>query len=219
MSLLPVPGYLMLALLWSIYCAVHSALISVTITRWFEKKLGTGYRYYRLFFNSFSLATLVPLILYSYSERWQGAALFSWEGYWRVVRYALITVAALLAVAGARHYSMLQFLGIRQIREGRRRGAMTESGNIETNGVLGLVRHPWYTAVFVLLWANNLNMAAITVNTVLSTYLVIGTFLEEKKLVRQFGDEYRRYQDKVSMFLPLKWLAARFQAAHEIRSR
>jgi protein-S-isoprenylcysteine O-methyltransferase Ste14 len=35
---------------------------------------------------------------------------------------------------------------------------------------------------------------------------VIGTLLEERKLVLEFGDKYKEYQRQVSMFIPLKWL-------------
>jgi len=84
---------------------------------------------------------------------------------------------------------------------------MTESGVFDSSGVLGVVRHPWYVAVFILLlWAKDLNLTGITINLVLSAYLVIGTLLEERKLVLEFGDKYRRYQQQVSMFFPLKWL-------------
>jgi hypothetical protein len=44
---------------------------------------------------------------------------------------------------------------------------------------------------------------------VLSAYLVVGTLLEERKLVIEFGEESRRYQSRVSMFIPVKWLTAR----------
>jgi protein-S-isoprenylcysteine O-methyltransferase Ste14 len=36
--------------------------------------------------------------------------------------------------------------------------------------------------------------------------LIIGAFLEEKKLVREFGEGYRAYQARVSMFLPYQWV-------------
>ena len=72
-----------------------------------------------------------------------------------------------------------------------------------------MVRHPWYVAVFLLIWAGDQNAAAITVNLVLSAYLIVGTLLEERKLVIEFGEKYRSYQDRVSMFVPLKWLTAR----------
>jgi len=71
------------------------------------------------------------------------------------------------------------------------------------------MRHPWYVAVFILLWASDQNRTGIIINLILSAYLVIGTLLEERKLVLEFGDCYRQYQDKVSMFIPVKWVKAK----------
>jgi protein-S-isoprenylcysteine O-methyltransferase Ste14 len=198
----------LLAALWTAYGAAHSALISLTATRLFRKALGSGYRFYRLGFNTFSAFTLVLLILYSRSPRFHGETVFAWSGHWRILRYTLIAVGAALVISGARHYDMRQFLGIRQIRSHASIG-MTQSGHFDRTGILGLVRHPWYTAVFILLWTGDQNAAAITINLVLSAYLVIGTILEERKLVLEFGDEYRRYQKEVSMFIPFGWLNAR----------
>jgi methanethiol S-methyltransferase len=200
--------YLKLALLWAAYCAVHSALISVRATDYFKHMLGTRYCFYRLFFNAFSLITLIPLFLYSRAPRFQGPPLFSWIGYWQIVQYALIGTAVVLLFTGARHYSMSQFLGLQQIRSNRSTGGLTKSGELDITGVLGVTRHPWYLAVFILLWTKDQNIGSIIINTVLSAYLVIGTLLEERKLVLEFGDKYREYQRKVSMFIPLKWLNA-----------
>jgi methanethiol S-methyltransferase len=199
-------GCLELALLWSAYCVVHSSLISIRATSFFQRALGTGYPFYRLFFNIFSLSTLIPLILYSKSPRFQGSILFAWSGNWRIVRYSLVLMAVVLIISGARHYNMSQFIGLQQIRSKRTPGALTQSGDFDITGVLRIVRHPWYVAVFLLIWASDLNVGTIIVNIVLSAYLVIGTLLEERKLVLEFGDKYREYQAKVSMFIPLKWL-------------
>ena len=121
----------------------------------------------------------------------------------------MIALAAILVLTSLRHYSMLQFLGIQQIFGKKSGEAMTESGELDSSGVLGVVRHPWYLAVFILLWASDLNLAEIIINMILSAYLVIGTFLEERKLVLEFGDKYRVYQRQVSMFIPLKWLGSK----------
>jgi protein-S-isoprenylcysteine O-methyltransferase Ste14 len=204
-----VSDYLVLALLWTVYCVVHSALISISVTNWFRTVLADYYRFYRLSFNIFSIIVLIPLVLFSHEARFDSEPLFAWSGHWRILRYCLVGLAAVLFVAGARHYSMLQFLGIQQIRRDSARHAMTGSGDFDATGVLGLVRHPWYVAVFVLIWTGDLNGAAITVNLVLSAYLIVGTLLEECKLAAEFGEEYRRYQRCVSMFIPLKWLTAR----------
>jgi len=198
--------HLWLAILWAAYCVVHSALISISATNFFMKALGKGYRFYRLAFNIFSIAGLAALVVYSRSPRFQGDPVFAWTGPWRILMYCLIALAFALVIAGARHYSMSQFLGIRQVLENKVSGGMADSGDFEKTGVLGLVRHPWYVAVFILLWASDTNAAGIVINLVLSAYLVIGTLLEERKLVLEFGDRYKRYQEEVSMFIPIKWL-------------
>jgi protein-S-isoprenylcysteine O-methyltransferase Ste14 len=104
---------------------------------------------------------------------------------------------------------MFQFVGIQQILKGRSGGAMTESGEFDSSGVLGIVRHPWYLAVFILLWARDFNLAGFTINVILSAYLLIGTLLEERKLVLEFGEKYKAFQRQVPMLIPLKWLRSR----------
>ncbi len=199
--------YLWLALLWILYCVVHSALISYTVSDYFRRVLGNGFRFYRLCFNLFSIITLVLLVLYSSSFR--TLPLFSWRGYGRILQLVLIAFAVVLLIAGARRYSLRGFLGLQQISDGRATGAMADSVHFERTGVFGVIRHPWYAAVFVLLWTRDMDISTVIVNLILSGYLLIGTYLEERKLVREFGVEYRRYQDDVSMLFPFKWISTR----------
>jgi methanethiol S-methyltransferase len=206
--------HLVLALLWSAYCAIHSALISTRVTNYLKRVIGTRYAFYRLFFNVFSLVTLVPLVIYSRPLYHRDPMLFEWSGNWRILQFSMMVLAALLIISGARHYSMSQFLGFRQIRSHSSHAAMTDTGDVDTTGVLGITRHPWYVAVFLLLWASDLNVGTIIVNLVLSVYLVIGTLLEERKLVMDFGDRYRDYQRNVSMFVPVRWPQFKTKADH-----
>jgi protein-S-isoprenylcysteine O-methyltransferase Ste14 len=37
---------------------------------------------------------------------------------------------------------------------------------------------------------------------VISIYFIIGSILEERKLVSEFGERYREYQQTVSMLIP-----------------
>ena len=195
--------YLLLALAWTAYCTLHSAMISETATGFLKRRLGDSFRFYRLFFNAIAVVTLIPVLWYSHSLG--GETVFRWEGVWLVPKYFLLACGILLAAAGGRHYSFGQFTGISQLR-GKSAGGLATGGGIDSSGVLGLVRHPWYTAVLLLLWTGDLDMAALTGNSVLTVYIVAGTLLEERKLVHEFGDAYRSYQGRVSMFVPLKWL-------------
>jgi protein-S-isoprenylcysteine O-methyltransferase Ste14 len=202
----PLMEHFFLALVWTTYCALHSAMISETATAFLRRRLGEAFRFYRLFFNLVAIALLVPVLAYSLSLR--GQPVLRWVGFWEAARYALVAVGLLLFWAGGRHYSLRRFLGISQLR-GRSSRGLAAGGGIDSTGVLGLIRHPWYTGVVLLLWARDLDAAGLVVSGVLTAYTVVGTLLEERKLVHEFGDGYRAYQERVSMFVPLKWLRYR----------
>jgi protein-S-isoprenylcysteine O-methyltransferase Ste14 len=190
--------------LWAAYCALHSAMISPPVTDALKRGLGDAFRYYRLFFNAVAVSTLVPLVLWSTSIR--GEPFFRWDGALRPFRYALLASGLALFVAGGRHYSLARFLGISQLR-GASSGSLAAGGRIDSSGILGLVRHPWYTGVLLLIWAQDLDLARLVVNAVLTAYIFVGTRLEERKLVREFGEAYVAYRRRVSTFIPLKWLS------------
>jgi protein-S-isoprenylcysteine O-methyltransferase Ste14 len=202
-------NYLVLAALWIMWCALHSGMIWVTVTNYLKRRLGSRYRFYRLFFNVVAILTLIPVILYGRSLH--APVVFRWQGTLIVFQVLLLTGGLLLFIVGARNYDMLQFLGLRQISTGASHGALTATGRLHTTGVLGILRHPWYLGAMMLIWAGDFDVATLIGNIILTIYLVVGTVLEERKLVFEFGEDYRRYQKQVSMLLPIKFLASRIR--------
>ena len=199
--------YLFPALLWILWCTLHSTLIATRVTDYMKNKLGDWFRFYRLFYNTVSLATLVPLVYYSISIRQE--PVFRWEGHLVIVKYLLLATSIYLFIAGGRHYSMSQFLGIRQIKTGRANHTLSEYDTFNPSGILGAIRHPWYTGGIIAVWAGDISPSTFLINIIISAYFVIGTILEERKLLLEFGERYREYQKNVSMFIPYKWLKSK----------
>ena len=195
--------YILLAIIWISYCTLHSAMITPRFTNFLKKKLGYSFKYYRLFYNFVALVLLIPVVFYTYSIR--QTPFFMWEGYLLPVRFLLLAAGLFLFYAGARQYDMSTFLGLKQINESITHNLINKSGQLNSSGILGVVRHPFYAATFPLIWATNLDVTFLIVNCILSIYVIIGTLLEEQKLVQEFGDEYRVYQRRVSMLFPMKW--------------
>jgi methanethiol S-methyltransferase len=196
--------FLILIALWTAFCFLHSFMITPVFTDFLKNKTGIYYRYYRLFYNIFSILLLAPVLIYSYYI--QEKPFFTWHGYLLPVRYLLLLCGLWIFYAGSRHYNMRTFLGINQIHAGVNHGLINTSGTIEKGGIMGVVRHPFYSGSFLLIWAGNLDTTRLIINIILSLYLVAGTVLEEQKLLTEFGDAYRDYQDEVSMLFPWKWI-------------
>ncbi len=173
-----------------------------------KEKLKESYRFYRLFYNVVSVITLIPILFYTVSISEE--PFFQWTGYLKIVQVSFFAVALMIILFAAKKYDLLQTIGIRQIISGKSHRVLSKSGTIKDTGILGIIRHPFYLAVLILLWAGDLSKTTLIVNIILSGYLIIGTLLEERKLEIEFGKEYTEYKKRVSMMFPSKWLKKKF---------
>ncbi len=203
--------YLCAVLAWILWCGLHSALISITVTDFAKEKLGGSFRFYRLFYNGVSIATLIPVVSYSHMIR--QTPVFRWEGPLVMVQGFLLLVSVYLFLAGGRHYSWAQFWGFSQIRAGLAGLSLAENRAFVVSGVHRIIRHPWYLGGIMIVWVQDLSVLTILTNMIICVYFMIGAILEERKLVREFGGKYREYQQAVSMLIPWRWLKARIAKA------
>jgi protein-S-isoprenylcysteine O-methyltransferase Ste14 len=191
----------LLAICWIAYFALHSALASLTIKR----KVATAWPglmpWYRLGFNLLSSLLILPILWLSWLDpgpslwRWQGAAAWLANG---------LAIAALLGFwLSLKHYDMQEFLGLRQLRHKVRK--IEDQEHLRISPFHRFVRHPWYFFGLVLLWTRDMSATTLLTSVLVTLYFVIGSRMEERKLLVYHGDAYRRYMARVPGLIPRPW--------------
>jgi len=65
------------------------------------------------------------------------------------------------------------------------------------------VRHPLYFFTLVIIWsAPEGSLDRLLFNVLWTLWILLGSYLEEKDLVAEFGDSYRQYQRRLPMLIP-----------------
>jgi protein-S-isoprenylcysteine O-methyltransferase Ste14 len=144
-----------------------------------------------------------------------GPPLFVLEGPLR----AMVAAAAVLAVAGFA-WAILALrsfdpFGLVPIRRHLRHGGAPSPAepfrakDFVVRGPYRWVRHPLYSAIIVLLWADPaMTPARLELAVLWTAWIWLGAWLEEGDLVADLGDTYRRYRQRVPMLIPWRGPAA-----------
>jgi protein-S-isoprenylcysteine O-methyltransferase Ste14 len=121
---------------------------------------------------------------------------------WKYVMLAGQGISALFLLIAVLQTDLLSFAGLRQLVE------VEKTGNLVTSGLYRLVRHPLYTFSLLTLWLSpSMTVNSFVLYTALTAYVLIGIIFEERKLLREFGNDYANYKLTTPMLLPgLKWV-------------
>ena len=193
---------LTLSLLWIVWCALHSLLITEQIQAWIARQNNWLTGSYRMLYILFSIISLVPIIIYQYSLPQK--KLFTWHGWWCLPQFILLAYALVMFWLGSQNYDFAYFLGIRQWQHQQCRQAAPQL-EFRCQGIGLYVRHPWYSGGLALLWSMGpITNVTLLSRLILTAYLFVGTLLEERKLRHQLGKPYQQYCQQVPMLIPWK---------------
>ncbi len=68
------------------------------------------------------------------------------------------------------------------------------------------VRHPLYFTILLMIWCcPDVGADRLLFNVLFTVWIVVGTLLEERDLVAEFGEDYLDYQHNVPMLIPWKF--------------
>jgi len=179
-----------------VWGVVHSITASVGFKDLLRRVLGNGFmRLYRLLYNIFSVLTFAP-ILYLMAVL-PSEALYQIPSPWNYVMLAGQGISAALLLVAVLQTDTLSFVGLRQLFEEEKPAKLVKSG------FYSMVRHPLYTFGLLFLWLS----PSMTVNSFityisLTVYILVGAYYEERKLLREFGQEYAEYRSVTPMLVP-----------------
>ncbi len=184
--------HVLLLVYWAAYCILHSLLC----TEWLKQKLYKWTfltaRSYRVFYN---LVAIVSLALLSWFQLQVKSSLLFETGLLSVI------IASILLLSG------IIIMGICMKKYFREMSGLYKDAVdvLQVNGLHRIVRHPLYLGTFSFIagifiyWPYYKNAIVLAV-IIIYTLLAIG--LEEKKLLRQFGDDYQQYRETVPKIIP-----------------
>ena len=198
--------------LWLAYFILHSLLASLAVKRWVARRHPDWMPAYRLFFNGAALLLLLPPL--GLMLLWRGEPLWQWSGVWHWVGLGITVLAVLGFIWSLRFYDGREFVGMRQLREGIR--SVEDQERMHISPLHRYVRHPWYFLGLVLVWTRDMDPAFLVSAIAISGYFLLGSLLEERKLMTYHGEAYREYRKRVPGLLPLPWRYLTREQAEEI---
>jgi protein-S-isoprenylcysteine O-methyltransferase Ste14 len=195
---------LIITLLFFIFAIPHSILASQEFKIFVVNKLGNKIAFYRLFYNFVSIVSFILIYLFSPKPDFIiYDLLFPYDII--VVILQLLSFVALLWAS--KFINMKEFLGISQItryyHKNYNYNDLDEILELRIEGPFKFSRHPIYLfASFFLILRPTMDFFYLVFVINMLVYFYIGSYYEERKLIKIFGKQYEDYQKSVPKIFP-----------------
>jgi protein-S-isoprenylcysteine O-methyltransferase Ste14 len=186
-------NYMWLTIGWVLYFTLHSVLAADGTKDLVKNMMGSSLRWYRLFYSVLSTGALVVLLFYGATI--PAEYFFERTELLRYVSLMFTTFGVMTIRLAFKQFQLKSFVGF-----------TPETGStLKREGILKRVRHPILSGIILITIGYFIfipNLPTLVSCLCILVYLPIGVWLEEKKLIKFFGEEYLQYKREVPAFIP-----------------
>lgn len=173
-----------------LYYLVHSFLILDAV----KKRI--YFKGYRIFFNVIAVVTITPIVFQLYVVGREVGIKLGLKLY---ICSLAIVLGLIIQRAVFKSFSLQEFWGIKELNN--------TTSEVIQRGMYAHVRHPMYLSALLIFWALYFlfpNKYFLSFGIITTMYLQLGIYLEEKKLIAEFGKIYKKYRKEVPKLIPFK---------------
>lgn len=184
--------------LLSIFALQHSVMARKPFKRWWTRVVPPAV-------ERSTYVLLASLVLILVFWQWRPLPAVIWHVTEPALSFGLMGLASagwLLVLLSTFLINHFELFGLHQVVLNLLKRPAAEP-KFRTPFLYKVVRHPLYLGFIIAFWATPLMTAGhLLFAGVTTSYILIAIALEERDLIDVFGDEYRRYRERVAMLVP-----------------
>lgn len=190
---------IILSILWIVYGVFHSLTATESFKNLLKSALGRFSIYYRLIYNTLAVVLILPIIKFQLDSPTE--LLLEQSIMNQILGGLMMGSGIFLGFSALKQYDLSEFLGTDVLKDSTKK----KQELLIKDELSSIVRHPLYLGILIFLWGAfgffGTSLHLVTAIS-LTFYIRIGIHFEEKRLVKEFGKQYEKYQKEVPMLIP-----------------
>lgn len=198
-------NFLIAILLWSLFGFVHSFMARPYFKKKINKFFGNVFEKHFYRFIYFLSQCVLFYFLYGIIKNIEyGEVLFTIPERFKGAYYLFYILSNLFLIISVLQFNVAEFIGVKQLVCFFKKSKKNDKQSLNRSFLYRYIRHPMYLGILmVYISSHTIFTQLFFINLICITfYIEIGSYYEEKTLIKKFGENYKKYQLSTFKYLP-----------------